>query len=156
MKAFVFRLERVMRWRATQVTLQQARASVASARLAAIEGALEARKVEVRACAGQIRQNAMGTAFQSYGRFVAVAQRDIKDLDGRAVAARKAVALEMNLLNDANRKVQLLENLKEGRQNVWQKEFDREIAAFADEAFLYRANQSGYNRENRRARSSGG
>ena len=156
MKAFTFRLDRVLRWRATQVTLQQARVSAVLAGLGAAEKALEARKAGVRAGAGQIMQAATGATLHAYARFAAAAQRDIKNLEGQAALAGKAVAVEMNLLKEANRKMQLLENLRDARRDVWQKEFDRELAAFADEAFLYGAKQPGYNRENRRARSSGG
>ena len=42
----------------------------------------------------------------------------------------------------AGRKLQLLENLKETRKTGWQKDFDRETAAIADEAFLSRLLQS--------------
>ncbi len=139
-----------------QVALQQAKASTASGRLTHIENALETRKAEVRTGATQILQAVTGTALHSYAGFAAVSQHHIKDLESQAVAARKALSVELNLLKEADRKAQLLENLKESRKNSWQKEFDREIGAFADESFLSRLGQSRYNRGNGRARSSGG
>jgi hypothetical protein len=32
----------------------------------------------------------------------------------------------------------LLENLKESGEGIWRRQFDRELSAFADEAFLSR------------------
>jgi hypothetical protein len=44
----------------------------------------------------------------------------------------------MALLIEANQKLRLLENVKRTDQGRWRKEFDRELAALADEAFLCR------------------
>ena len=75
----------------------------------------------------------------------------IRDCEAQALAAQRALALEMSRLVEANRKLRLLENLKGTDAGRWRREFDRELAAFADEAFLGRIQS-----ENGRARSSGG
>ena len=60
----------------------------------------------------------------------------IRDLEGRRPSPQRALALEMNRLVEANRKVRLVENLKQRDEGRWRREFERELAAFADEAFL--------------------
>jgi hypothetical protein len=57
----------------------------------------------------------------------------------------------LNRLIEANQKLQLMENLKQTDRGLWCKEFDRDLAAFADAAFLSRIQSV-----NRLARSSGG
>jgi flagellar export protein FliJ len=137
MKAFAFRLDRVLHWRVTQVTLQQTKTSTAAGKLAAIEKTLEAmRKEEMQARAGLIGHSATGAGLNSFAAFSSSIGRRIKDVEGQAGEARKALGIELIALKEANRKSQLLENLKETRQTRWQKDFERETAAIADEAFL--------------------
>ena len=44
----------------------------------------------------------------------------------------------MSRLIEADRKLKLIENLKANARTEWLRQFDRELSAFADEAFLNR------------------
>ena len=138
MKAFTFRLEQALRWRQTQVNLQKSRVAGAAGRLAEIAAILETRRSELANAATRIVDAPTGAALASYAGFKEKSRARIADLETKALAAQRTVTLEMNLLTEANRRSRLLENLKQTGQDRWRREFDREIAAFADEAFLCR------------------
>ena len=150
-KAFSFRLAQALRWRETQVALQKARLAAAVGRVTALDSALEAagalREREAREMA--VRPDAAALAV--YPNFVLGVERRLRDLGNEAQEARKAADAEVGPLVEANRKVRLLENLKRVEQGRWQRDWDRELGNFADEAYAGRL-QSGKGR----ARSSAG
>jgi flagellar export protein FliJ len=137
-KAFSFRLDQALRWRETQVNLQKSRVAVATGRLAEIAAALEARRAELASAAVRIVEEPTGAALASYAGFNQKSRARIGDLETQAIVAQRTVTLEMNRLIEANQRARLLENLKQTAQDRWRREFDRELAAFADEAFLCR------------------
>lgn len=137
MKAFTFRLEQALRWRATQVNLGKTRAAAAAGRVAGINGEIEARRSELLTAANRILDSPTGGALESYAGFKEKSHARIRDLEGQALVAQRTLTLEMNRLMEANRKVRLLENFKRASQGRWRKEFDRELSDFADEAFLH-------------------
>ena len=138
MKAFAFRLEQVLHWRQTQVNLQKSRVAGAAGRLAEIAANLEARRAELATAAARIAEAPTGAALASYAGFRERSRVRIGDLEAQALAAQRALTLEMKRLTEANQRSRLLEHLKQAGQDRWSREFDREIAAFADEAFLCR------------------
>lgn len=138
MKTFSFRLEQMRQWRETQAQLQEARVATALAKLAEIRAAIEARRSELTA--GRVSGNVDGAELRAYAEFRQRMEARIRDLEGQAVAAQGAAAVEMGRLVEAGRKVKLIENLKRRARLAWTREFDRELNAFADEAFLNRHN----------------
>jgi hypothetical protein len=136
MKSFRFRLDQALRWRETQVNLQKSRLGLAVAHLAALESALEAQKIALSNAAARLLDQPTGDALQSFAAFKTKTLASIRALEVQAAAAKSKVTLEMSLLVEANRKVRLLENLKRTDHTRWQREFDHELAVFADEAFL--------------------
>ena len=138
MKAFTFRLEQALRWRETQVNLQKTRVAGAAGRLAEIAAALESRRVDLANAAVRIADGPTGAALASYAGFREKSRARIGDLEAQALVAQRTVTLEMNRLIEANQRSRLLENLKQTGEDRWRREFDRELAAFADEAFLCR------------------
>jgi len=138
MKAFTYRLEQVLRWRETQVNLRKSAVAVAAGRLAEIEAILEARKSELSNAAAGIVGGQTGSVLGSYAGFKEKSLARIRDSEAQALVAQRTLTLEMNRLIEAGQKLRLLENLKRTGEVRWRKEFDRELAAFADEAFLCR------------------
>jgi hypothetical protein len=138
MKAFAFRLEQALRWRQTHANLQKTRVAGAAGRLAEIAASLEARRAELANAAIRIADGPTGTALDSYAGFREKSRAGIGDLEAHALAAQRTLDLEMNRLIEANQRLRVLENLKRTGQGRWRREFDRELAAFAEEAFLYR------------------
>lgn len=138
MKAFSFRLEQALRWRAAQVDRVKTSAAAAAGRLAGIEAELESQRSELSTAAVRILDRPTGGALESYARFKEKSSVRVRDLEERLLAAQRALTLEMNRLIEANQRLRLLENFKHASQGRWRKEFDRELADFADEAFLCR------------------
>jgi hypothetical protein len=138
MKAFSFRLEQALRWRAAQVNVGKTRAAAAASCLAGIEAELEAQRSGLSTAATRILDGPTGGALETYARFREKSHERIRDLEGQTLAAQRALTLEMNRLIEANQRLQLLENLKHASRGRWRKEFDRELADFVDEAFLAR------------------
>ncbi len=138
MKAFSFRLEQALRWRAAQVDLGKTRAAAAAGQLAGINAELEAQRSGLSTAAARILDGPTGGALESYARFKEKSHARIRNLEGGALAARQLLTLEMNRLIELNQKLRLIENFKHSSQGRWRKEFDRELADFADEAFLAR------------------
>lgn len=151
MKAFRFRLEQALRWRENQVNLEKSNVAGAAAQLAQIEARLEKQKSELTSATAMLIEEPTGAVLESYAGFKEASRARIRDSEAQVLAAQRALALEMSRLVEANRKLRVLENLKGTDSGLWRKEFDRELAVFADEAFLGKIQS-----ENRRARSSGG
>jgi flagellar biosynthesis/type III secretory pathway chaperone len=138
MKAFTFRLEQALRWRQTQVDLQKSRVAGAAGRLAETAAILEARRAELANAAARIADAPTGAKLASYAGFNEKSRARIRDLEAQALVAQRTLTLEMNRLTEAGKKSRLLESLKQTSQGRWRREFDRELAEFADEAFLCR------------------
>jgi hypothetical protein len=139
MKAFSFRLEQALRWRGTQVAVQQARAATAAVQTFAVEALLTSARAEAAGGAADIidvLREPTGFPLSSYAAFIDRSRARIRQLEANLAAAKRALAVERDLLVAANRKLRLLENLKHDAQLRWRGEFDRELSAFADEAFL--------------------
>ena len=151
MKAFRFRLDQAKRWRATQVDLEKSRVALAAQRLAALRSEAEARRRELKESAQYVVKGMTGSELESLAVWRDRMRRQIVDIEKQADAFQQALAAQMKLLVEANRKHLLLENLEQTEQARWQSAFTRELEAFASEAFLGRLqSKSG------RARSSGG
>jgi len=150
-KAFEFRLDQALRWRSTQVDIEKSHAAQAAARLAAIRAELEARRTELREAPRHLSAGSNGASLESFGVWTNRIRRHIADLEKKAKEAAAALAARMELLLEANRKRRLLENLRQTEHGRWRVESNRELEAFAGEAFLGRLQS-----KNGRARSSGG
>lgn len=139
MKAFTFRLEQALRWRGAQVAAQQSRVAAAAAQRSAVQALLTSAKAEAAGGAADIIDITRGPAgfpLPSYAAFIDRSRAKIRQLEANLAATERALAVERDLLLAVNRKLRLLENLKHDAQLRWRAEFDRELAAFADEAFL--------------------
>jgi predicted alpha/beta-fold hydrolase len=141
-KSFTFRLDRVLHWRATQAKLQEARTAAAAGRVADLRRAIDLHQQEKQNEAKLVTQGQTGAVLASYAGFYGRSERQSLELGNRGAEAQKVLNSELSLLQDAGRKVRLLEKLKKQNKAKWEGEFDRETAAFADEAFLVRL-QSG-------------
>jgi flagellar export protein FliJ len=139
MNSFRFRLDSVLRWRQTELKLQEARLSAATKRVGELQAALGGIQSALDTAHVRLRDGAEGQALQSYGAFRSVATAHMRDCERRIAEARQAVAEETGRMLEATRKVRLLEKLRDTQHLEWRRGFDKELAAFADEAFLARS-----------------
>ena len=137
MTPFRFRLQRVLDFRNVQFQLAESEYQRASAKVRSIQAqqaTLAYRKSETR---------------KSFVKLPEVSGRDIAPLSGwlrwtegrrtllagMEQAAMQEVAKRRTILTEAQRKVQLLEKLRDRRKGEWQTAFDRELEEQAADAF---------------------
>ena len=150
MKAFRFRLDQALRWRSVQRDAEKTRVAAAAKRLSEINADLDMRRRELSNASGQIGPVTFGSALECLSAFSGMTRRRIGELEKAALKAQRELEVQTKALLEANRKVRLIENLKQTGRAEWQKESDRELEAFASESFLGRL------QSRERARSSGG
>jgi hypothetical protein len=152
MKAFQFRLDQALRWRHTQAELEKARVSLAAQRVRQIQGEIRQREEELTRGAAQLATgNLTGSSLAAWAALTDRSHRQIKEMKGRAAEAEEALTAHLQTMVEANRRLQLLENLRQSARSQWECDLSRELEAFAGESYLFRLQS-----KNGRARSSGG
>lgn len=141
MKAFAFRLQQVLEWRATELNVQRARAAVATANVSSIESQIRAEQANLSSAATLVPAGATGLGLDSWAGFRRRSQMRVRELETQLLAARKATEAEMSRLVEARRKVRVLENLETRARDQWRRDFDHELAAFAEETSLLAVNR---------------
>lgn len=140
MKRFVFRLESVLRWRRSLFEQEQNRLHALVAERDAILLRLkELEELRQRAEQALLEAPAVTgselTALEAYRRRLnlerARKQQELTDCEARIEAQRQRVL-------EAQRRVRLLERLRERRFSEWEAELNRELEALAAESYLAR------------------
>ena len=150
MKAFHFRLEQALHWRAAQLDLEKSRTAAFAQRLADIRNTRETLRNDLNNSARQLGPVSDGAALELLGSYTERTRRQIAELDKFAQKAEQDLAAQTRVMLEANRKHHLVENLKQTALTQWNTDFSRELEAFAGETFLGRLQSK------KRARSSGG
>jgi capsule polysaccharide export protein KpsE/RkpR len=151
MKAFQFRLDQALRWRATQADLARAKVAAVAGQLSGLQGQMESLRIQLSGGARDVVRGTDGLSLETWAAYLKKARREMTLIEKQIREAERSLGEQLRLLVEANRKVRLLENLKQSERNHWNAELDRELDKSSGEAFLIR-----YNRESSRARSSGG
>jgi hypothetical protein len=138
MKAFHFRLDQALRWRATQLDLEKSRTAAAAKRLADIRNLLAKLQTDLSKASSQLGPVSDGSALEILSAYTEKTRRQIAELEKGARRAEHDLAAQTQLMLAANRKLNLIENLKQTAQTHWHDEFARELEAFAGETFLGR------------------
>jgi hypothetical protein len=136
MPGFVFRLQRVLQWRRTTLTLEQSRLenlraqerAVETARRDLIDNRLRQQRQVAEASAVTGRDLADLEAFRAW------AAREEAALAARAAALQRALAEQAARVFSADRDVRLVERLKERRREAWTAEEERRIEEMANES----------------------
>jgi hypothetical protein len=143
MRTFEFPLRQALKWRKTQLEveenkLQQLAASLEEIALAAVRLDLVKGRAEVA-----VRQSAVVEAGDLWA-LAAYRQRLIAELQAlaqRRTACELQVAAQKQKVMEAQRQCRLLEKLEQRRRAEWQREADREMESLAAESFLARWNR---------------
>jgi flagellar export protein FliJ len=151
MKNFRFRFDQALRWRSAQVDAAKTKVAAAANRLSTLRAELESLENEWRAGANHLSSGASGPDLQSWAVYSRRVRADLAAIGKQIQDAERTLGEELGALVEADRKLRLLENLKQTERTRWNADFDRETETFSGDAFLVR-----YNRESTRARSSGG
>jgi hypothetical protein len=140
-KAFQFRLDPALRWRATQLRLEREGVAQAAGHLAALQTELDARRSELRTGSAELvpaGSAGLAATFASWAAYADRCRRRIRALEDESREARKALALRTQNMVDVHRKLRVLENLKRRDEAGWERKSGREMEAFAGEAYLAR------------------
>jgi hypothetical protein len=140
MRAFEFPLRQALKWRRTQLEveenkLRQLAASLEEMALAAVRLDLVKGRAEVA-----VRQSAVVEACDLWA-LAAYRQRLIAELQAlaqRRKTCEQQVTAQRQKVMNAERQCRLLEKLEQRRQAEWQREADRELENLAAESFLAR------------------
>ena len=137
MHRFQFRLGSVLGWRAVELELEEGRLELLFT---------ERRRRDAEALALEVRSRESAqliTARTLDGQQLAALSyhRHYLEREGARMAAQRAdcakrIAAQQQRVVEAERKVRLLERLKERRLAEWNLEFNREMEALASETFL--------------------
>jgi hypothetical protein len=143
MKAFAFPLRQALKWRKTQLELEENKLRQLAASLEEIAlAAVRLNLVKDRAEAA-VHQSAVVEAGDLWA-LAAYRQRLIAEMQAlaqRRTDCEKQVAAQRLKVLDAQRQCRLLEKLEHRRLAEWQREADREMENLAAESFLARWNR---------------
>lgn len=138
MRAFRFRLEKVLAWRRTQLELEDAklkRQISALAELDRAESELEATAIRSEL---QVRDWSpiSGNDLAALSSFRLHVQNREKEIATRRAEALQQLAAQQQAMLEARRRCRLLERLEERRRAEWQAAADREVEQLAAESYL--------------------
>lgn len=150
MKTFHFRLEQALRWRAAQCEVEKAKVALEAKRLRDIRSDIEASRANLRNAPGQLGPSTSGATLELLAAYTDQTRRRIERGEQAAKKAEQDLAGKTQALIEANRRLKLIENLKQTARTEWNEEFNRELESFAGDTFLGRL------QSRKRARSSGG
>lgn len=134
---FRFRLQRVLDFRNVQLQLAESEYQRATAKVRSIQAqqaALAYRKSETRKSVVRLPEIS-GQDIASLSGWLQWTEGRRTLLTGMEQAAMQEVAKRRIVLMEAQRKVQLLEKLRDRRKGEWQTAFDRELEEQAADAF---------------------
>ena len=140
MKPFQFRLERVLEWRRRQAEFEQHKLGQALAQAQRLEAERLA-LAESRRQAQLDAVHANATTAEDLWMlrdYLVQADRQDRLLAERVSKQARVVENQRHVTMEAQRRREALERLRQSRQDEWRREINRELEAFASEAFLAR------------------
>jgi flagellar export protein FliJ len=142
MKAFHFRLERVLEWRQTEFELAEHRLREAAAALGRLDE--ESRRLsagrEAAERAVRTADSVDGADLVAHSGYLRRLRRDADALAARRVQLDRELAARQQRLIEARRRLRIIEKCRERRLVAWEAQLGREIEAFAGESYLARWN----------------
>jgi hypothetical protein len=138
MKSFRFRLERVLSWRGTQLSLAEAKVEQLKGGLRNTDEAL-AKVVERRAATHATVTRAALVSGAELGALEASrvwAVREEKRLAACMMELQQSIEVQNRCVAQARRGVELVERLKERKYENWKTEVDHEIDELAAESAI--------------------
>ena len=137
MRRFQFRLESVLGWRVVELEIEEGRLERLFTerrgwddRARALE---DQRRESAQLIAAKTLDGQQLAAFTYHRRYL---EREAARMAAQRADCEKRIAAQQQRVVEAERKVRLLERLKERRLAEWTLDFNREVEALASETFL--------------------
>ncbi|MDQ6707806.1 MAG: hypothetical protein M3Z85_17750 [Acidobacteriota bacterium] len=140
MKSFAFPLEKALRWRRSQLNLEQIRAQTIAGKIAGLAHRREDLRNERSSAEQHVIQSSSVEAadLAALAAFHVSAAKQDTILKAQCVTHERELSEQREKLVEAQRKVKLLEILRGKRFAQWSAVVAREQEQFAGEAFLGR------------------
>ena len=133
MKAFHFRLQRVLDWREVERRLTLSRVEAAAATLSRVS----AERATIHDALARGPEGCDdGVSLANWNGWKATLVRHLRSADVRMSGAQAAAQLLRKALLEADRKVKLLDKLRQGEIAQWRSGLEREMSAQATELYL--------------------
>lgn len=138
MKAFQFRLAKVLSWRRTQLELAEAELERERTALRAVQTAMSelTRRDDAVTEAMRRMSSASGADVADIARFREWMSHETRVLQSRHAECERQIEAGLAAVTEARRKVELLERMKERRRGKWDAEFNLELEQLAGESAL--------------------
>lgn len=143
MERFQFPLEKVLRWRSAQLVIAESRLKALLAqqlRLQAATAELGAKKSRLLSSLGSL-PDLRGDDLRAASAFSLRLRRQAENLAVQLASCEKNIGVQRNKYQEAKRRVQLLEELKERQLAEWRYSEARELDTLASESFLSKWNR---------------
>jgi len=142
MKAFRFRLEKVLAWRRTELELEEYKMKQLSAEMDLIERSRAQLSAERTAAEREILGTGSidGADLGAHAAFLVHLGKQERELLRRRDEQQQRLAGQHQRLIEARQRSRVLEKLKARRHAQWRADANRELEAFAAEAYLARWN----------------
>ncbi len=118
--------------------LEKARAAALAAKLGSIRGEIESSRQSRNSGAPHTAPENSGQGLVLWGAWVEREARRVLELQRAAQETDRALATQLRKLQEANRNVKVLEDLKEAQHARWRADFNRELESAASESHLAR------------------
>jgi len=140
MKAFAFPLQRILEYRRQQAGLEQTRLETLLRQVRQIDeeiASLAGQKTQLRE---DIRSGNLAAGYElgAASRFEAFLSRQAMELGKRKAEAQVSAENQRRVAVESQRKVKLLERLRDRRMTEWTSACDRELEEIAAESHLAR------------------
>jgi flagellar export protein FliJ len=137
MRRFEFRLESVLGWRGLELGVEKSRIEKLFAERRGLDEQLRAVEDSGREAARLFQAKTLGGPdLAAFGRYRHHLERETQTIGARRADCEKRIAAQQRRILEAERKVRLLERLRERRLAEWTHEFNLELDALASETFL--------------------
>ncbi|MEN6534022.1 MAG: hypothetical protein ABFD89_10195 [Bryobacteraceae bacterium] len=140
MKAFRFRLERVLDWRKTQFEIEEHRLKEITAALGRVDRERTRLQAERGATEHAVRTAASidGAELAAHATYVLRLGRTEEALVARRTQIERQVEAQRKKMIEARRRLRMIEKFKERRFAEWQTSLSRELEDLASESYLAR------------------
>ena len=141
MKKFTFPLGRVMDWREAQARLEELKLEALYGELRAIDSRERSLDFEREAAETSVAaRGATGAELARLGEFRRFLVAERTRLEKLRAACSQRITAQIQVVAQKRRDRKLLERLKQQRLIAWNRDWNRELDAQADEAYLARWN----------------
>ncbi len=142
---FHFRLERVLRWRAVELSVEEAKLKRHMDHCARLGAALVLVKKEIAGLPARLvsLSNIHGSDLNALASYAARLAKEREKIEQRRIDAQRELQTQIEVHRKARQRSRLLEELRNRKREEWNTQHHRELEALAQESYLARWEELG-------------